>query len=201
MSTTYSESGQHALDAALDWTKVSTALATGALVFGVGLTNSVGTSVPWIRYALAIAWALFFVSIVTGIFAQASLPVLMQAQNYDLESRPFTLPARIHQLAFFVAILITAVVLIRLLFDQPPVVSLAVRNGADALTRARASLAHGSVVDKLTVIELVKSVDPTHLDTAVWHIQFTLRCQTPVYKCVQNLDYLIESDGRVHRVE
>jgi hypothetical protein len=118
--TSPEEAGQHTLEAALDWTKVSTGLATGALVLGVGLLGSVD-AVSHVRLCLLGAWILYGVAIVFGVFALASLPGMMKEQNYNLEHKPFTYPARLHQLSFLSATGFLLWSLVLLLYKSHPV--------------------------------------------------------------------------------
>ncbi|MEO7039787.1 MAG: hypothetical protein ABI186_07125 [Candidatus Elarobacter sp.] len=169
------DAGQNALAAALDWTKVSTGLATGALVFGVGLTTAVGTSLLWIRIALAVAWGLFFIAIVAGVFAQASLPVMMKDKTYDLEYFAFTWPARAHQVAFLLGVLVLATTLIRLIFIEAATDDLAAHTATQAVEIGQRALPQGTRVAKIALVELVKGPDSNRLGYATWHVQFVLR--------------------------
>lgn len=190
----FDEKGQHALDAALDWTKVTTGLATGALVFGIGLSTSTATSLPWVRYVLAAAWVLFFIAVVAGIFAQASLPILMRSGKYDLEARPFTWPARVHQITFLFAILCLSLVLIRILFEQPASDSITAPTAVEALTLAEKTLPPGSVVRGVNLIQLIKPTDSTSQNLSVWQVQLKVLCPTINTRRQEVIaDYLVQA--------
>jgi hypothetical protein len=192
----FDEKGQHALDAALDWTKVSTSLATGALVFGIGLSTSTATGLPWVRYVLATGWVLFFIAVVAGIFAQASLPILMRTGIYDLEAAPFTWPARIHQVTFLIAILLLSIVLIRVLFEQPASDTFIAPTAVEALSLAEKKLPRGSAVRGVSIINLIKATDSNNAGLGVWQIQFKILCPTVQTKRQEvSADFLVQASS------
>ena len=165
------EAGQHALEAALDWTKVSTGLATGALVFGVGLLTG-AQSVQAVHTILILSWISFGLSVLLGIIAQASIPVMMRDRIYNLEHRPFTWPARVHQVTFLVGIFLLLLSLIRLLNSEPPRESLRVRTAVEANDIARTLLPAGFAIGELRTTELLPGTRGDSAGARVWHIQF-----------------------------
>jgi hypothetical protein len=172
------EAGKDALDAALDWTKGSTAVATGALVFGVGLLNGSATYSRSIRDCLMGAWVALGLAILSGIVAQSAIPPMIRAKNYDLEYRPFTYPARIHQLSWLAGIAFLAIALGHILFGTPPLDSLKVTSAQQAVTAALPSLPGGRKIQKMAVVELIKGADPSDSSLTRWHVQFLLASAT-----------------------
>src|SRR5713101_351001 len=94
------EAAADALKAAGDIIKLSIGLATGALVFSVGLLPNSPLYTLFVRGCLVAAWTLLLLSIGTGVLSQAAVPVLMDDQDYDIENPWFTYPGRIHQVLF-----------------------------------------------------------------------------------------------------
>jgi len=168
------ESGKDALDAALDWTKGSTAVATGALVFGVGLLNGSATYSGAIRACLMGAWLALGLAILSGLVAQSAIPPMIRAKNYDLEYPPFTWPARIHQLAWLAGVIFLAVALYHILFGTPPLDSLKVTSAQQAVAAALPSVPGGRKIQKMAVVELIKGADPSDSSLTRWHVQFLL---------------------------
>jgi hypothetical protein len=156
---------KQALASAGDFLKVSTGLATGALVFSLGLLPSVQVEGTAIHVLLTLTWAALFVSVVGGILSQAAIPVLMYDGVFDLEAPTFTWPGRIHQVLFGLAMLGLAVVLIATLNAGAPKIG----NAAGALARARTALRAGEVPDRLEEIALLGGTP------AGWHVRFHLR--------------------------
>ena len=168
------ESGKDALDAALDWTKGSTGIATGALVFGMGLLNGSATYSGSIRNCLMGAWVALGLAILSGLLAQSAIPPMIRAKNYNLEYRPFTCPARVHQLSWIVGIGFLAFALGHILFGTPPLNSLKVTSAQQAVTTALASLPDGRKIQKMSVVELIKGADPSDSSLTRWHVQFQM---------------------------
>lgn len=160
-----------ALKAAGDIIKVSTGLATGALVFSVGLLPNAWTYTPLTRGLLIASWFLLFGSIVAGILSQAAIPVLMADQDYDIEHKWYTYPGRIHQGVFLVAVFILAWALTTIVYSEPS--HLRVRTAAEAIARARSAVGSQFEIRQVTKIELIK--DPSdRASNSTWHAQFEL---------------------------
>jgi hypothetical protein len=188
------EAGQRALEGALDWTKVSTGLATGALVFGVGLLGA-GESFAGVRWLLVVAWLLFGISVLFGIFAQASLPVMMKDKDYDLERKVFTYPARIHQVAFLFAIAFLLWSLISLLYHQRGSDELSGSSAMQAMEISKAVLPRNFVISKLEKVALLPGPEKDSPQQAVWHFQFSgsiLKGRTRILKV---FDVLVSADS------
>jgi hypothetical protein len=160
-----------ALKAAGDIIKVSTGLATGALVFSVSLLPNAWTYTPLTRALLVVSWFLLLVSIVAGILSQAAIPVLMADQNYDIENKFYTWPGRAHQLSFGLAVAILAFALITIVYSEPSY--LRVHTAADAIARARSVVDPQFEVRRVAKIELIK--DPSdRASYSTWHAQLEI---------------------------
>lgn len=88
------------LQSAAEWLKLTLALSTGALIFGVGLVKEHIDFAPWQKALMVGAWALLGLASATGILALSAIPMMLANSNYDLEDRFLTWPARIHQGSF-----------------------------------------------------------------------------------------------------
>jgi hypothetical protein len=160
-----------ALKAAGDIIKVSTGLATGALVFSVSLLPNASTYTPGIRCFLILSWFSLLVSILTGVLSQSAIPVLMEDQDYNIENKWFTWPGRAHQIAFGFAIIFLAVALTKIVYSEPS--HLRVRSAAEAVAIARREIVDKFEVAKVSKIELLK--DPSdRASNATWHAQLEL---------------------------
>jgi hypothetical protein len=181
-----------ALKAAGEILKVSTGLATGALVFSVGLLPSAASTGPVIHAILAITWVILFLSVIGGVLAQSAIPVLMAENRLDLEAPTFTWPGRVHQVLFGFAVLGLAIVLTAALYADGG--QLRVRDAQAATTLARQSLHTGETPDRLDVVELVHGLDPNRQILASWHVRFHLQS-------AQTVDVLLDpKSGRATRI-
>jgi len=194
------QAGQNALEAALDWTKVSTGLATGALVFGTGLLDS-AELVPAVRCWLVASWVLFGLSVLGGLFAQARLPVMMRGQTYNLEDKAYTTPARIQQVTFFIGVVLLLISLVIILFHRSTLETLAAGTAKEAGTRALDALPPGFTLDEVRKVELVKGLPDTALAAAVWHLQLAGSTSPPNPPKPVILDLFVDAaTGTVTRV-
>jgi hypothetical protein len=157
-----------ALKAAGDRIKVTTGLATGALVFSVGLLPNAWTYTPLTRVLLLVSWFLLLVSIVAGVLSQAAIPVLMADQDYDIEDRYFTWSGRAHQLSFAVAVVFLASALTTIVYSEPS--DLRVRTAADAIALAKSEVGDKFEVRRVTKIELIKDASDRP-SNSTWHAQ------------------------------
>ncbi len=164
-----------ALKAAGDIIKVSTGLATGALVFGVGLLPNAASYSPLTRVLLVLSWALLLVSIIAGILSQAAIPVLLADEDYDIENKYYTWPGRIHQVSFGFAVAILAAALISIMYSEPS--HLSVSTAADAVARAEAAVGGQLAVQEVTKIELINGPSGSASD-GTWHIQLEVTPKT-----------------------
>ena len=190
-------SGADALKAAGDILRVSTGLATGALVFSVGLLSSVAAQASWVCLTLAVTWVALFFSVVTGVISQAAVPVLISEKRFDIEAPTFTWPGRIHQLLFTLAVFGLSVVLIGTLYAD--VGKLRIETADNAVRIARGALKVNEVPDRIEKIELIKGSDASRASQSSWHIQFHLGPGNP--RASDTVDFILDARrGTISRI-
>jgi len=99
------------LEKAGELLKLTLALSTGALVFGVGLVKEQSGLTAPAKWIILVAWTLLGLAAGSGILAISAIPMMMAKGNYDLEDKFLTWPARVHQVTFFVGIILLGVAL------------------------------------------------------------------------------------------
>jgi hypothetical protein len=157
------------MKAAGDIIKVSTGLATGSLIFSVGLIgNAPGYSLT-IRGLLVVSWVLFAISIILGVMSQAVIPVLMAHQDYNIEDRWFTYPGRVHQTAFVFAVIVLAVALFKMVYSEPT--TLRVPTAVEAVSIAKNAIINKYDIDRLSKIELIKAPSD-RASATTWRAEF-----------------------------
>jgi len=183
-----------ALKAAGDIIKLSTGLATGALVFGVGLLPNAPVYTPFVRGCLVASWGLLLVSIVAGVFSQAAIPVLIEDRNYSIEDPYFTYPGRAHQVLFGLGLLALALGLSAVLYAEPHRLRIGTALEATRIVEKRIGTEY--VIRQLTKIELIASPSD-HRNEATWHAQFEVIPKAEIVKGAgaapspRNLDVLV----------
>lgn len=183
------------LSAAIDFIKVSTSLAAGALVFGVGYFSNIAPFSWHARIALAVAIVLFLLSAALGLAASSRIPVLIAMNQPNVQDGLLGLLGIGHQLAFVLGLCFVAVVLQFLSASQPPAEDFAIANAREAVERARLTMPRSRVA-KVDVIELVHGVDAGDEKLAVWHVRFLL--DTPKKDGAKYVDvFLAASSGKV----
>jgi uncharacterized membrane protein YiaA len=169
-----SDAGQKALDSAADFIKVTTGLATGALVFSVGLTNAPsGLNTP-ARYLLATSWIALLVSLLFGVFvAQGRITTKMAERSYDIHGdRWLTIPTMAHQWAFFLGVALLGATLAVVVAQQPPTNNAKVLSAMRAVQIAENNVPKFLSIVKVSTVEFVKGAEPTDASIPTWHIQF-----------------------------
>jgi hypothetical protein len=153
-------------------------VATGALVFSIGLVSAAPSFDVIARVALIVSWFAFGVSIIGGLLAQATIPIHVKQKLSIFSSAPFELPVRVQQIAFGIASLLLFLVLTRQLLSKPVAADLAVPSAAKALKIAQTCVDLARY-DQVAKIELLPGDDATALDKGSWHLQFA-RTVAPV---------------------
>jgi hypothetical protein len=159
------------LKAAGDVLKVSTGLATGALVFSVGLLGDAQSYDLLARVLLAASWGLLVLSVLGGLLSQAAIPPLLAEKRFSLEEPTFTWPGRIHQVLLFLAILLLAIAMGSNLFHQTP--ELRVDSAAKAVAKARLAVQPDGQVRRLSAVELLAGPAGSAIAPS-WRVQFEL---------------------------
>jgi hypothetical protein len=158
-----------ALKAAGDIIKVSTGLATGSLIFSVGLIGNAPSYSLTVRVLLVVSWILLAISIIVGVLSQAAIPVLMAHQDYNIEDKYFTYPGRVHQTAFVIAIIVLSIALFKMVYSEPT--TLRVPTAVEAVSIARNSISNKYDIERLSKIELIKA--PSDRPSATtWRAEF-----------------------------
>ena len=199
------EIGQKALESAGDFLKVTTGLATGALVFSTTLLNNPGALTGAARWVLSIAWAALLISIGASVFvAQGRITTKIAKKNYDIHNDLWlTRPTVIHQWTFFGGILALGVTLGIVLGNQPSTEALQVPKATDAVRLAISRVPRSVHIVKVDAIDLIKGADATDPTLETWHIQLdgTVRPpasrtrQSPAMKIV-HLDAIVDAKTR-----
>jgi hypothetical protein len=181
------------LKAAGDVLKVSTGLATGALVFSVGLLKDAQSYSLFARVVLAGSWGLLVLSVLGGLLSQAAIPPLLAERRFSLEEPTFTWPGRVHQVLMFVAILLLAVAMASTLFHEAQ--PLRAASAAQAVAAARRAVTSGESVRRLSAVELLAGPQGSPIAPS-WRVQFELSAPTAAYA-----DVMVDAQtGRVSRV-
>jgi hypothetical protein len=158
-----------ALRAAGDIIKISTGLATGALVFSVGLLPNSTLYTSLTKVCLVASWTLLLFSIGFGVFSQAAIPVLMARRTYDIEDKFFTYPGRIHQILFGLGLLALALALALVLYSKPQ--RLQVGTAVQATKIAEQYVEKQYRIIQLDKIELIPGPSG-QADDAAWYARF-----------------------------
>jgi hypothetical protein len=169
-----SDSGQKALESAADFVKVTTGLATGALVFSVGLTNAPGGLTTPARYCLGACWIALLVSLVFGVFiAQGRITTKIAKRNYDIHGdRWLTIPTMVHQWTFFVGVALLGATFAVIVGQQLPTNKAKVVSALRAVQIAESKVPSSVLIVKVSAVELVKGIEPGNSSLATWHVQF-----------------------------
>jgi hypothetical protein len=108
------------MESAGEFLKFTLGLATGAMVFSLGLAKVPYTSPGWSVALIVATWVTLAVCIVGGVLTMARIPILLAEGNYDLEDSHLVWPWRVHQVAFGAAMVCLSIVLVRAVFVQAP---------------------------------------------------------------------------------
>jgi hypothetical protein len=106
----------------IDLLKFTLALVTGSLVFSVGLLKEDIAFNTCAKYFLLFSWLALTFSAVAGVLAYMRIPMLIANQDYSMRDKFMEIPARIHQIAFIIGLLLLGVTLVIALFlkgEQP----------------------------------------------------------------------------------
>lgn len=164
-----------AITAMTDVIKFTTSLATGALVFGVGLTTA-GTTVytAAIESVLILSWSLFAISIGCGLWTLYYTPALVHG-HLTIYSNEFRVPGIASFFSFVLGAVAVATVLIASIRDGPVLTSNLINSPTKAVTAAIASMSKHDHILAVSAVELVKGLDENrHLDDA-WHVQMSIQ--------------------------
>jgi hypothetical protein len=103
------------LTAAVDAHKTTLALATGTLVFSVGLLKENLHFSCWAKWLLGISWCLLGVSIVAGSLVHLRVPMMIAEDKPNIHDQLFEIPGKIHHTAFVFGVILLGVAMIVIL--------------------------------------------------------------------------------------
>lgn len=169
-----------------------TTIATGALVFSIGLVPS-ASDYTWLSRAFILAtWALLALSILCGLAAQATIPMHTVHKVSVFNSPIFEIPVRAQQITFFLSVACLGTVLVNQLVTQPVASDAKVSSASEALLQVRKCFGPRSFKEVLAV-EAVRGIDAAKLRDVSWHMRFLSRA-----KPVAKVDvFIMATDGSV----
>lgn len=187
-----------ALNSGGDFIKVSTSIAVGALVFGLGYFSN-SAAVDWtLRLTLAVAALLLILSAILGMLAHSRVPVLINGTG-DVHDRLLGGLGIAHQAMLVLGIASLAVSLATLVVKQRPTQTYSVPTADRAIAIARRVIPDNEVILKIGAVDLLKGVDPSDSRFFVWHVQFGVlkkKTSKPAF-----VDAIVNvEDGRVMHV-
>ena len=193
---------EKALTSANEILKLVTSLATGALVFSIGLTTSATTVyADWIKVILVVTWTLLFLAVVAGIYSQSLIPLQMRDDKPNISANELRYSAIASELLFIFGILGIAVTLAVSLFTSATGRHAMVATAVDAVSAARKTIA-GHRVAKVSALELIKGTDASDLADATWHVQFSIDNGRPSRTAERFVDlYINVVDGTVRPIQ
>ena len=169
---------EKAFDNVIDVVKILTSLATGALVFSVGLVAPTWGPYPLaIKWLIVLSWVSFGGAVFVGLWALYSAPRLVDAGKADIAADEVSDPGGAQQLAFLLGIVFLAAALIAVMFTSSSTVSYETDNAAAAVHRAVGQLKPGELLQKVAMVELVKGTDPSNGTQTQWHVQLEVKAR------------------------
>jgi hypothetical protein len=164
-----------AFNSAVDLTKLLISLATGAIVFSIGLINSDNASYPdWAKWALVMTWASLLISIISGVWTLGLIPLLIKEGSLDINSDRIRDPVKNLQLFFVVGILCLASVLWGKLWSLPAEQETRLKTPMMAINQAYKLVPSSFTIKKINTVEMIHGVHTGGAAEGSWHIQFEL---------------------------
>lgn len=160
---------------------ITLGLATGALVFGVGLLTTASNSLGLLpRYFLIASWLFLAFSIVTGVRVRSQIPVKLRKRDYDINSAAFRGEGSLHALSFILGAVSLGFALFFTLIGIPIQRVAAVENPREAYDRAKTELTKDERfrLSKIESIELINGAEGTAMPNGAWHVRFDLRSRS-----------------------
>lgn len=112
------EPEERALQALLDIVKLTLALATGALVFSVGLLQEDVLLSWWSSFLVKCSWVLLGLSILAGTVALHRLPVKISEGELSMDDRYLNLPGKVHHILFILGMAVLGAALFVMMSDK-----------------------------------------------------------------------------------
>jgi hypothetical protein len=165
-----------AFAAAVDLSKLLLSLATGALVFSIGLVTPNGFTFTALQKSmLIVSWIFLFIAAAAGIFALGRALLLLNASTPKIDDGRLKGAVAIQELAIGGGILGVALALILALGSAPVAARPLVATPMDAVRRAQAELRAGDTLTKVANVELLHGFEGNRADEQIWHVQFEVR--------------------------
>ncbi len=162
-----------AFAAAVDLSKLLLSLASGALVFSIGLVTPTGfTFTPLQKSMLIVSWIFLFVAAAAGIFALGRALLLLNASTPKIDDGRLKGAVAIQELAIGIGILGVALALILALGSAPVATHPLIATPMAAVRRAQAELGAGVMLTKVENVELLRGFESNRADEQTWHVQF-----------------------------
>jgi len=111
---------QTALNVMADLLKITTAFATGALVFSAGILEDKVKIPPNAIIPLVGSWILLGLAAASGVLAYSRIPVLLAEEKYDIEDPYLCWPGRLHQILFGLGIILLGSALVLIAVKRLP---------------------------------------------------------------------------------
>jgi hypothetical protein len=153
-----------ATDLAAAFTTALTTIATGALVFSIGLVSNAPSFDNVARIWLIVSWFLLTVSVVSGLAAQSTIGMHILNGRSIFESPVFERPSRIQQISFFLSIVVLAVVLGRQMFT-PSLAERIATKPRDAVTQLQRCVTTMTVTE-ISTLDWIGSAASANF---LWH--------------------------------
>lgn len=102
----------------VDLLKFTLALATGSLVFSVGLLTENIKLIYCARYFLFFSWLTLAISAAAGVLAYMRIPMLIAEKDYNMRDKFMEVPGKIHHIAFVAGLLSLGAALAIALFGK-----------------------------------------------------------------------------------
>jgi hypothetical protein len=164
-----------ALTSAVDLIKVLTSLATGALVFSIGLNSPTGFAyLPRIKDVLIASWILLFLAVASGVYAQGLAPNQIRNNRPNINSGELRAAVMAQEAFFVLGILGIATALVSALLGAPTKLQAAIETPMAAVRSATDDLSPHDQLDKVAIVELIKGLDASRPDEQTWHVQFAV---------------------------
>jgi len=102
----------------VDLLKFTLALATGSLVFSVGLLTENINLTCYAKHFLFFSWLALAISATAGVFAYMRIPMLIAKKDYNMRDKFMEIPGKIHHIAFVIGLLSLGIALAIALFGK-----------------------------------------------------------------------------------
>ena len=100
------EGSEESLKQIVDLLKFTIALASGSLVFSLGLLLAEKIDFTcWVKFFLFSSWLSLALSAAAGVLSYMRIPVLIANQDFNMRDKFMEIPGKIHHISFIIGIL------------------------------------------------------------------------------------------------